>query len=222
MPTKRQHEAMTLYADLMEEAKVRLKSIETAVAGDMNIPTSLAHEYSYLQLRMLCELIALGCLVAHGDIKEVQDKRFQDEYHAARIMAGLERLHSGFYPQPAKQIYGNGVHELRAFHTGFLTKPELFSLYGRSGEFLHRGRMKGLVRNHSPLSLTLPRSLSGEKRSTNSSQPTCFSYSIKRPRFFAFYEIRSTSVERRSLSPSPLMRAILSARRESNIPYHPS
>jgi hypothetical protein len=56
------------------------------------IAVPLLREYGFLQLRMLCELIALGCLVAHGDIEETKAPVLQNEYKAGVIVKRLERL----------------------------------------------------------------------------------------------------------------------------------
>jgi hypothetical protein len=61
-----------LYANLMDEVKARIDCINVAVQGRTGFPTPIAREFCYLQLRFLCELIALSCLVAHGDIKSLQ------------------------------------------------------------------------------------------------------------------------------------------------------
>ncbi len=75
MTTKRQIEAINLYANLMSEVKVRMASIETICNNQNGLPGPLVREFCFLQLRMICELIALGCLTAHGDIKGVQSKK---------------------------------------------------------------------------------------------------------------------------------------------------
>ena len=61
---------ISLYAAIMEEIKFRIAAIEGLHSGKINIHSALINEMSFLQLRMICELIALGCLVAHGDIEE--------------------------------------------------------------------------------------------------------------------------------------------------------
>lgn len=62
-------EAASLYADLMNEVKVRIAAIDAGTGGLLGaLPAPIVQEHCYLQLRMCCELIALGCLVAHGDI----------------------------------------------------------------------------------------------------------------------------------------------------------
>jgi hypothetical protein len=57
-----------LYCGLMEEIKIRQQVISTILERKLSLPVRVAHELCYLQLRMICELIAIGCLVAHGDI----------------------------------------------------------------------------------------------------------------------------------------------------------
>jgi len=59
-------EAMDAYSILMQEAKGRLSAINTSLAGRTGLPSGTICEFCFLQLRMLCELITLGCLTAHG------------------------------------------------------------------------------------------------------------------------------------------------------------
>src|SRR5215211_5690148 len=100
MPTDRQLETLQVYAGFLEEVKIQIASIEAALRGGTPFPGPIVREFCYLQLRMLCELIALGCLVAHGDIRAAQSKDLQKEWSAYRIMDALEKLHPGFYPRP--------------------------------------------------------------------------------------------------------------------------
>jgi hypothetical protein len=45
---------------------------------------------------MICELIAMGCLVAHGDLDHAT--KLRREWAADRIMEELEKLHPHFFP----------------------------------------------------------------------------------------------------------------------------
>ena len=63
-----------IYANLMDEAKTRIDSIERAISGQFNLHPMLIQEFCYLQLRLLCEGIALGCVVSHGDITKINMK----------------------------------------------------------------------------------------------------------------------------------------------------
>jgi hypothetical protein len=96
MATAEQREAMQLYANIMEEIKLRLEGINHATAGQTGMPFPLVNEFCFLQLRMLCELIALGCLVAHGDIEATRTRKYRTAYAADDIIKMLEALHSDF------------------------------------------------------------------------------------------------------------------------------
>jgi hypothetical protein len=136
----------------MEEVKVRIQYTETALLGKLFIPSQIVRESAYLQLRLICELIALGCLVMHGDLKSVREKRFMKAYDAAKIIEGLEALHSHFYPMPITTEDVTPKHKhLTPIETGFLTKADLIALYGKSGDFLHRGNLKKLLKAKMPI-----------------------------------------------------------------------
>jgi hypothetical protein len=144
MTTQRDEEALALYIRLMEEVKGRAFSINALVNSQITIGPPLIREYCFLQLRMLCELIALGCLVAHGDITNT--KYFQrDAYKADDILHRLEKLHSDFYPIPSKITFHPGGGHLEPIVSGFLTKSELISLYGRCGDVLHKGTLDRII-----------------------------------------------------------------------------
>src|SRR5260370_9257869 len=58
-----------IYADLMDEARIRIHAMRDAINARGSWAPRLLQEFLYLQLRTLCETIALGCFVAHGDVK---------------------------------------------------------------------------------------------------------------------------------------------------------
>lgn len=152
MATKRQVNAISLYADLMSEVKVRMTSIRTATDNFTGIPGPLIREYCFLQLRMICEIIALACLTAHGDIKATQSKKLSKEYSAERIFKMLENLHPDFYPHPSRMTKkGPNRFHLEQVTDGFLTKDNLLLLYVKCGDVLHRGSIKKLLSDKTPL-----------------------------------------------------------------------
>ena len=148
MPTQADLDAASVYSSIMEEAKFRALSINTITSSGVGLPVPLLREYGFLQLRMLCELIALGCLVAHGDIEGTKASVLQNEYKAGVIVKRLEKLHPKFYPSPRNLIFSPGhpghVH-LDDYDREFLTKGELLTLYGRCGDVLHRGSLRDLL-----------------------------------------------------------------------------
>jgi len=147
MATKKQIEAVDLYRSLMFEARLRIEMMDFIVSGGTRLPEAIVHELCYLQLRMLCELIALGALVIHGDISTKHFKKLAKEWAPEKIITTLEGLHPNFYPQPVELIL-----DKREFRTGSkpnaLTKSELFTLYAKCGDALHRGTLKKILKSN--------------------------------------------------------------------------
>jgi hypothetical protein len=142
MPSK-YRQALNDYSKLMGEAKYRLLAMDTALGGKTGLPDGAIREYCFLQLRMLCELIALGCLTAHGDLAT---GKLKEAYEADKIIRRLQRLHSEFYPHAA--ILDLDQYQVRP-KLGGLTKEELVKLYWRCGGVLHRGSFKAPLRKYS-------------------------------------------------------------------------
>lgn len=68
--TCRRDEALahrTLYANIMQEIKIRIAAVDAETMNQLPVVPPLVKEFCYLQFRMICEPIAVGCLVAHGD-----------------------------------------------------------------------------------------------------------------------------------------------------------
>jgi hypothetical protein len=152
MPTENDETARDLYQSIMEEVMIRSFSINSAAKAVSGIPQPLIREYCFLQLRMLCELIALGCLVAHGDIAKT--KYFQREaYKADDIIRRLEKLNPDFYPYPFKATFlppslhhPGGELRMEDIESDYLKKEDLIKLYARCGSILHKGRLHNLLR----------------------------------------------------------------------------
>jgi hypothetical protein len=135
-----------IYADLMDEARLRIHTMRDAMAAKDRWVPRLLQEFSYLQLRMLCEIIAAGCLVAHGDAKDAGTLKL---WRAPDIIEKLEQLNPDFYPRGVRfrKLPSGGAH-LDNYNVPQLTKAELVKLWERSGSFLHRGKAKTLIATH--------------------------------------------------------------------------
>lgn len=92
-----------LYVRLMEEIKRRVEVIYHVLNGSWVMPQMAAFELCYVQLRKICEVFALACLAAHGDIPSVRTKLLQKAYSADLIIKQLGDLHPEFYPVPGQQ-----------------------------------------------------------------------------------------------------------------------
>jgi hypothetical protein len=147
MATPKQQKAIDLYHALMFEARNRIEAINFILSGNTRLPEGIVHELCYLQLRMLCETIALGCLVAHGDIVEAQIRNFEKEWNAEKILEKLTDLNPDFFPQQAVMTREISVISVTANTKGnALKKDELPILYGKCGGFLHRGTLKKITK----------------------------------------------------------------------------
>ena len=146
------------YANLMNEVKVRFDCINRIIHQPMGFPAPIKREFCYLQLRFLCELIALSCLVAHGDIGAIQSHKIGRETSADEILKRLTNLRSHFYPIPVtitKVPAPDGSQGLK-FHVvepSPLSKDELIGLYAKTHKFLHRGSLKKLMSMDTPIDM---------------------------------------------------------------------
>jgi hypothetical protein len=157
VPTEKQNEAMNLYVALMQEIKIRLHYIDHSINGGLPLyPGPIIHEFGFLQLRFICELIALGCLAAHGDLQGAQAPKLLKEFAADKIVDALDQLHPNFFPRPVTiSRVGEGMHADPRIADA-LTKEQIPILYGRCGNNLHRGNVKKLLSAKTPLQTNFP------------------------------------------------------------------
>ena len=138
-----------LYRLIMTEIKERCAVLETVASQKVNVWPVAAYEMGHLQLRIICELIALGCLAAHGDIPATYSKRLMTTYEPGRIFSELAALHPNFYPRAcAKEVtIEGGFTNVAVLDDGdYLSKDDLIALHGKTGNVLHRGRLKDIGR----------------------------------------------------------------------------
>jgi hypothetical protein len=146
--------ALPAYAELMAEIKLRTEAIDAVLAGNVSLRAKIAEELCYLQLRMICETIAIGCLLVHGDIS-AKKSDLMKSYKADWIIKQLTELHSRFYPNPLEDkddIDADGRFLWKNRKESYLGKSELLQLYTRiAGGHLHRGSAKNALKRDRPL-----------------------------------------------------------------------
>jgi len=130
--TKRDEFAVKAYAELMAEARIRVDALNKALAGVYKLPDPLLKEFCFLQFRMICELIALACMAAHGDITS---GNLREQWAADEIMKRLAELHPAFYPKPMIETRGKPPvrAEFLPFKGDYLTREDLIALTGKCG-----------------------------------------------------------------------------------------
>lgn len=144
------------YTDLMQEIKKRLYVIEDVLSGRTTLHGPLAHEFCFLQLRLICECIAYACVIAHEYIQELTTPRVQKAWSADSLMKALDRLHKAFYPKPVRMTVTEKV-QLDEIDVPYLTKADLKKLTGICGDKLHRGSPEKYTYNPTPDRLTADR-----------------------------------------------------------------
>ena len=103
------------------------------------------NEVCYLQFRYICELIAIGCLIAQGDYET--QRGFRVEYSPPKIFTALKGLYPHFFPQPMTIISQPGAHHLEANN-----KPDAYGelhvtrLWQASGDHLHRASLTAYLK----------------------------------------------------------------------------
>jgi hypothetical protein len=134
------------YCQLMTGIKMRVAVIGDVIKNPRNLPPFCIAEILNLQVRMICELLAIACLVAHRELEGAQTARLTSAYQADFIMNALEKLHPRFYPRPTKQFLRNGKpYKIEDIKDGFLTKTELLKGYRDAADFLHVGSIADLI-----------------------------------------------------------------------------
>lgn len=154
--TQEHSRIVPFYRALMSELRDRITWLEYAFNGKMGVPQALLEEFIFLQIRLCCEIIALACVVAHGDIEKARAKRVVKHWSAAQMFLELEKLTADSYPKPFTQERTMHVVDdsepVSGWHFAerqddYLTKEELVDLYGKCGDRLHRGRAKNILAN---------------------------------------------------------------------------
>lgn len=137
-------EAVRIYGQLMEEIKTRLTAVkETAdfLHANRDTPNSFFHaEFAYLQLRFVCELVALSALAAHKPYGLTD--QLWESYHARRALQQLAAINKACFPRPISLSRTDvGVH-ITLNEAGALKRAGLQRIYDKLGSTLHRGRFR--------------------------------------------------------------------------------
>lgn len=149
-------EIASSYANIISEAKGRLKIVEKALSQPE--PTDVleyvaASDLCSLQFRKIFEAIALGCLVVHGDLPGMKRLK-SDAYRADKLLDSLSKLHPDFYPMPCVvvgSVKPGKPGKIRNIKSGWLTKDELRRLYFIFDHEMHVGTLTRRENNASAI-----------------------------------------------------------------------
>jgi hypothetical protein len=144
-------DAVRSYMALMHELAIRIDLIVAAIEGRLNLTPPYAREYSYLQFRRCCELIALGCLFLHGDLPIAKTNSAKKEWNADKIMRMLHKVHPHAFPQSViTERTSQGMNIKANAKPEALSFDEFKKLYAECGEVLHRGTIRTVDTSGTP------------------------------------------------------------------------
>jgi hypothetical protein len=143
---------MEVYRNLLVEIKYRVGAIDAILQKQIPLRAKIAEELCYLQLRMVCELVAIGCLVIHREMGLLKTDLFKT-YKADWIMSELGKLHPKFFPIALEQQDSVETDPPSWVHkkSGFLTRDGLSRLWSKAGSNLHRGSARNILIKDRPL-----------------------------------------------------------------------
>lgn len=138
------YERTKLYLRVMEEIKYRIKYLNENL--DSLSGAGVKYEVCTLQLRHICELIAMSCIVSQGDFTTY--KSLNKEYSPSKIFYTLEKLNRDFFPVDVViKRESDQIFYARGNNKKSISRIELQSLWSRSGDALHRASLNKFLRN---------------------------------------------------------------------------
>lgn len=138
-------EAIKRYLILINEVGIRIDLVMKACNSELNLTPPFAREYAYLQFRRICELLALGCLLLHGDLPKARTKKAKREWNAEKIMKLLCANHAHAFPQSVRMRKEGKVWNMKGnCKPNAMTWKEFEKLYTECNSVLHRGSIRTL------------------------------------------------------------------------------
>jgi hypothetical protein len=123
MPTSKEEKA-TAYLNVLSEINARLRLIKSVKPS--TLPYGIVRELCHLQLRHICELITIGCLIVQGDYASSSD-----DYSHSKIFRAIDKLYEGFFPQPVSiTTYNNNTHYHANAKILAITRKEIETIWG--------------------------------------------------------------------------------------------
>jgi len=123
------------YGQLMEEVKRRTEVIRIVLQKSQPLPSQARLEICCFQMRRICELIGLACIVVHDNIEDVKSSVTQEPWQPVDVLKRLEEIHSKFFPRPIQEQRAKG---------GFLTKEDLIALHNECDDDLDRASVRNV------------------------------------------------------------------------------
>lgn len=137
-------EGIKLYCNLLEELKLRLKSVQSIVRKEASLESFghpiFANEFVFTQIRKILEIIAFGSMSSNIRLYSDVYRDYQRHWKAVKILEKIEKINKDFYPRPLQQsdeISKNNKFILEDLEDGFLSIDEFIFLYDACSKIIH-------------------------------------------------------------------------------------
>jgi hypothetical protein len=150
------HKIAELYIAFMDHIVLRLDSIADSLSEFRSNPDHPDNwrnaEFCYLQIRKVCEYLALSVLVVHDLYQDTSVQRLAKDWHAAEIFSKLLELNPYAFPIATEVKFdhnGPGRHHIEPTPP-VLEPADLDRIYGICGDRLHAGSLKRILASKVP------------------------------------------------------------------------
>lgn len=137
------------YGQLMVEIKERCDEMRSLlVDGPDKLRGRSRFELLYFHVRMICENLALACLVCHGASPEARLASFSDQYRADTILKILSQRSDYHYPVAVRTVisaYGAPDHFI-TLDPQPMPALALKKYYLKADSGLHVGRVRNTIK----------------------------------------------------------------------------
>jgi hypothetical protein len=145
-----------IYVALMQQVVVRQDAIRDSAAEAMGNPAHESNwknaEFCYLQIRRICEYVAIALLVAHGENEQFLSSTLMKEWNAGKLFEKLTSLNPNAFPVPVVtelNAEGNGKHHVVP-QKPTLDAKELARIYNACGDRLHSASLRRILNGKLP------------------------------------------------------------------------
>lgn len=151
-------EGIQKYCNLLEEVKLRIKSVQTANLNRESsgvIQPFFREEYIFIQIRKILELIAFGSMASNVELYKDAYKTHSRHWKAKDILEKLEKINKDFYPLPLMLPNSDSPCELENVREGFLSRDDFIELYDISSGVIHSSNPFSQDKREAPSAISI-------------------------------------------------------------------
>jgi hypothetical protein len=139
---------MRMYVDVIANIENRIVYLMELLADeDSKLKQMSELELCYINIRKICELLSISCVIARGNFRDLENTSVFDEYKAGKILADIGKKHKDFFHFPTFQGESEKNPNLTDDCYVPMDESYLRSSYRRTHKYLHVGSLKNILKN---------------------------------------------------------------------------